>query len=784
MNSTGAIKSMFERYERAVRLTAPKLAAETPGISVEGYWLDESQFYFLAEKIMPSIGRLVSIPSIANLMTNSVEEVIPLEVLAGLLSGESCQSVDVKTLSTAKFDMPDQNTLAVSVGGLDYLVDRYQRRVMTAKASLEFSALYSPNGRYACFVKGFDLWLRERNTGIDRPLTIDGAAHYCYSQLSESGLSGVTYRKRPCPAGLWSPDSRWFLTHRIDERSLPELGLVENAPAGGGRPALHKFKYVMPGDPLPVATYVAIHVDSGRVVSFEGFSALVTMPWVLQPSAWFSGRDTVWFVRFDRYSRRAELVCLDLGQETGRVVFNESVTSGYIELHHLMMGTPNVRTLPGSGEIIWFSERDGWGHLYLYDAVTGRLKNRITSGEWMVRDIVHVDELRRRLLFLACGVDAQTDPARRSLCSVNLDGGGFEVLIAHDGDVCVSTTEPGGLGQDRPHRPSQTQAGISPGGRFAAVRYASVGCGNSTQIVELQTQRRFAIASATPGSDLVPPRRFIALAADGVTQLHGVMFFPSDFDESRRYPLIDYIYPGPQIAHQPQSFGSMLAALGSSLAELGFVTFMLDTRRMPFRSRALHQIGYGGLLEPQLADHAAVVRQLCERYSFIDGGRIGMIGQSGGGAATARTLFDYGEIFKVGVSVCGNHDSSVYTAPWADKYRGPDGSETWAQQSNGAAAHKLEGKLLLISGDMDENVHVSHTFSLVDALVRANRDFDLLIVPNGGHSVLMTSGYTQRRTWDYFVRNLLGEAPPKDFEIKFEPHELARCTDALMREFR
>jgi dipeptidyl aminopeptidase/acylaminoacyl peptidase len=262
------------------------------------------------------------------------------------------------------------------------------------------------------------------------------------------------------------------------------------------------------------------------------------------------------------------------------------------------------------------------------------------------------------------------------------------------------------------------------------------------------------------------------------------MFFPSDFDERQRYPLIDDIYPGPQVAHQPQSFCSVTSGSARALAELGFVTIMLDTRCIPVGSRAFHQAGYGKLLELQLKDHAAVVRQLCQRHPFIDSERIGMIGWSGGGAATARALFDHGEVFKVGVSVCGNHDSDLYLATWSDKYRGPPSEGGWSEPPNAATAHKLKGHLLLMSGDMDENVHIGQTLTLVDALIRANRDFDLLIIPNAGHQVLITHGYALRRAWDYFVRHLLQQTPPREFDIHFEPHELVWYTRSVMREIR
>lgn len=777
--------AMIQRYSRAVRLTAPKIAAETPGTAVEGYWLDDNLFFFLAERIEPSVGRMVAIPSIANTETNSVEEVIPLELLAGLLSDRSGQRADLKALSSVEFDMPDRDTLAVSVGDRDYLVDARRRRVVRARASLEVPALYSPDGRFACFVKGYDLWLKERDTGAERALTTDGAPHHCYGQESETCLSAVTYRQRPYPVGLWSPDSQWFFTHHIDERSVPEVALIQHAPPGGGRPVLHTLKCSMGGDPLPLATYVAIHIASGRVVRFADFPAFVpNLSTFFLRMAWFSGRDNAWFVRCDRYWKQAELIRLDLVQGSGRIVLRETAASGYIDLYPFIFGKPNVRTLAGSDEVIWFSERDGWGHLYLYDAFTGTLKNQITSGEWVVRDIVHVDEEQRTVLFLAGGIDPQADPARRSLCMVNFDGSGFEVRLADDSDIYIPPTEPCGLEQNHPFRPSNARPGISPGGRFGIVRRASVERGNRTEIVDLQTRRAFPIASAVPGSDEMRPRHFTALAADGVTQLHGVMFLPSDFDERRHYPLIDYIYPGPHLTHQPQSFRLMNSVPATTLAELGFVTIMLDSRGTPIGSRAFHQVGYPAVLEPQLSDHAAVVGQLCEQFSFIDTNRIGMIGYSAGGSATMRALCDYGSIFKVGVAVCSFDAAGASAACWADKYLGPEGRNTGAEQRISAAAHKLEGKLLLISADLDENVHLSQTLSLVDALVRANRDFDLLIVPNERHYMLLTNGYVQRRVWDYFVRNLLDEPPPPNFAIRFEAYELAHFEKSLWREYR
>jgi dipeptidyl-peptidase-4 len=731
------------------------------------------------EQFDPSLGRILSTPALVLAADGSVEEVISAADLAQLLSAYNGTTVSVKDIADAQFDMRDRSTLSVSLRGREYIVDTVQPAVMRAHEAFSAAALYSPDGQWACFLKGDDLWIRNLAGVQERPLTRDGQPGWAYARQPD------TFRS-PAPVGLWSPDSKWFLTHRLDERSVPTSSFVQHSPAGGERPVLHSFKYPVPGDPLPIVTYVAIHIETGRAVCIDGFTteATVASPFLMR-RAWFSwnGR-AAWFVRTDRHYKEAELVHIDLMTGTARVVVREVVPSGYLDLHPQIIGTPNVRTLDSSNEVVWFSDRDGWGHLYLYDADTGVLKNRITQGPWIVRDLIAVEESRREVVFLASGLDPDVDPARRSLCAISLDGSNFRVLQRCAGDVFVPAVEPSGLDQSRPSQPSYASPGLSPEGRYVIIRQGSVEQGNATELLDLLTRRAVPIASSRPVQSEIAPRHFQVMAADGVTPIHGVMFLPADFQETRHYPLIDYIYPGPQVTQKPQTFRSANATAALALAEIGFVTIMLDTRGIPGRNRALRQAGYGELLEPQLADHAAAIQQLCERHAFLDGDRVGMIGYSAGGAATARALFDYGDLFKVGVSICGSHDATQLSAFMSDKYRGYAEPREWTTQANGAAAHQLRGSLLLMSSDVDQNVHLSQTLRLVDALVRANKDFDLLIIPNEGHDMLLTSGYVQRRVWDYFVRHLLGEHPLTDFEIKYEAHEIARFEQMAWREQR
>lgn len=781
---------MKERYRRALALTAPKICAATPGIAVDGYWINEREYYFAADYFDSALRRIVPVPCTVDCESGRVAAVIELEEVASLLSQRAGHEINRTALADATFDLQCPNSrksesvLAVSLQDRHYLIDVATRRVIEDRQAFSKPSVYSPDGRFACFLRDDNVWIREQDTGAERALTNDGLPHNAYGYQTETCLSAVSYRQRPSPMGLWSADSQWFLTHRIDERALPELALVQNVPPDGARPFLHRYKYCVPGDPLPIATLVAVHVATGRMLTFDEFPAevMATSPFGSR-MVWFGASDTAFLLRLDRHFKCAELIELNLTTGGGRVVLSETTDSGYLELHQLLSVTPNVRTLH-SGEIIWFSERDGHAHLYLYDGASGALKNRITRGDWVVRDIVHIDEASRRIIFTACGLDPKVDPVHRSVCAVSFDGSGFEILLSHEGDLALPRTEPAGLDQTRPFCPAYAQPGMSPDGRFGVVRFTNVVSGNSTRIVDFETRRSFEIVAASPEPRSVLARHFEALSADGVTKLHGTLFLPPDFDARRRYPLVDYIYPGPQTNVHPQSFNAVSSAQATVLAELGMASFMVDTRGMPFRNKAVRQDGYGDLASAQLADHVAVVRQLCEQYDFIDRDRIAVFGQSGGGYAAARAMFEHGEIFKVGVSVCGNHDSNHYSAVWSEKYRGPGDEQTFARQASVASAHQLTGKLLLISGDMDENVHVSHTLAVVDALVRANRDFELLIVPNEGHLLLMKNGYVQRRIWDFLVRQLLNAAPPRDFAIEYQPHELQRMFQSWVWEWR
>ncbi len=756
-----------ERYERAAAFLPQHIGLKLTGAVNNGYWIDDHRYFFCVSEAVD--GQQQSAPSIADAVNGSVSPVLEIETLAGLISAQCDKAIASVDLASAVYDMPNAATLVVTLGVDSYHITLDKFAMMRAETLDPVAALHSPDGRYAAFLKGHDLWVKDRESGATQPLTTDGEAYYAYGRACESGASPISERNHPAPVGLWSQDSQWFVSHRIDERYLPEGALVEHAPSGNRRPIPHIFKVAGPDVDRPKAEFIAWHLPTGRIIRAVDRTVIAQIfcPFSAR-QCWFT-EDRFYFFDWDRYASEVSLVAMDLATGAVWAVMTETADSGWINLHPLVMGQPMVRPLSRSGELIWYSQSDGRGHLYLHDLTNGSLKCQITEGPWVVRELIYVDEVKRRILFLASGFTEDCDPCRRRLCAINFDGSGFETIFVADGDLAVNSDPMAGVDQYNPFRPSYAPSGVSPDGRYVAATLGSADQATQALLIDTKNGRQLEIARLNIDAlwHAPKPQPFEALAADGVTKLVGAMYFPSDFDVSKSYPLVAYIYPGPQISWFARRFSNAMALMLQSVVELGMVGIILETRGTPNRDRAFHQAGKGRLHEPQLGDHAAVIEQLCQRHTFLDRSRIGIFGQSGGGYATARALFDYPNIFKVGVSVCGNHDNRNYIAHWIDKFGGRPGTEERNDQANVSVAHKLQGKLLLMHGDMDDNVHPAHTLALSAALIAAGKDFDQLIMPGITHAVLSESPYAMQRLWTYFARHLLDAGPPANFKLEW-----------------
>jgi dipeptidyl-peptidase 4 len=601
----------------------------------------------------------------------------------------------------------------------------------------------SPNKRWAAYVQDHNLYLRDVSTGTILQLTRDGVAAWDYAtplpSLRLMVDQGTENLKQPA-AVFWAPDSTKFITYRIDSRSAGRFTSLQFVPSDQLRPRAFTYVYPLPGEVLAKATPIIFDVQSGKRIDVE--AAAIELPFQDGPGfEWLPDSKSFRYDYDERGFKAKEIRVVDASTGEQRVLIREE-SNTYVD-----PGETLFRFVEGTGEILWTSERDGWNHLYLYSK-TGQLEHQITHGPWVVREIEHVDEKNRRVYFSASGREKNEDPYQTHLYSVGLDGEGLHLLSPENANHAISISPDGAVFVDsysRPDLPGQ-----------AVLRRTKDG--SEVRVLEKTD------ASALVKTGWKFPEPFQGKAADGTTDLYGLVWRPLTFDAGKKYPIVEFVYTGPQSFFVPKSFGGMFSL--QSMAELGFVVVMVDGRGTAGRSRAFHQFSYrnlGGVFD----DHVAMIKQMAARHPYMDATRVGIYGTSAGGYSAAHAMLAFPEFYKVGVTTSGDHDARLDKAWWNELYQGYPVQDDYAAQSNVTMASRLQGHLLLEHGDIDDNVHPAETMRFVDALMKANKNFDMLFVPNMFHG---ESGehalYMVRRRWDYFVQHLLGVTPPANFEIK------------------
>ena len=613
----------------------------------------------------------------------------------------------------------------------------------------------SPDGTKSAYIKDYNLWVKDNATGKETQLTTDGVKNFGYA----TDNAGWTHSSRALVA--WSPDSKKIATFQQDERNVSDVYLV---PVTVGAPKLETWKSALPGDPnVPMISRVVIDVDSGKMTRLQvapdphrsSDCDDISCDGTWSDVYWGPDSKTLAFLSTSRDHKNEKLRVADANTGAVRDVYEETTATQF----ESGQGAISWRYLPASNEFIWFTERDGWGHLYLYDLATGKLKNQITKGNWAVWNIVHVDEAKRVIYGLGGGHDKGVNPYFGQMFRVNFDGGGFQMLTPE---------------------PANHNISFSPDGKYFIDNFSTPDT-PTTAVLRDTTGKLVANlekgdVSRLKAAGWQPPVQFVIKARDGVTDLYGLLYLPTNLDKSKKYPIIDNIYPGPQggaINSGGPTGRNFSASRGDNeaLAELGFVVMQLDGMCNPLRSKAFHDSCYGNMADNTLEDQIAGMKQLAAKYPYIDIDRVGIWGHSGGGFATAAAMFRYPDFFKVGISESGNHDNRNYEDDWGERYIGllnkdANGKSNYEGQANQNFAKNLKGKLLLAHGTMDDNVPPSNTYLVVDALIKANKDFDLIMIPNAHHGYGAASFYMMRRRWDYFVKNLLGKEPPKEYELE------------------
>jgi dipeptidyl aminopeptidase/acylaminoacyl peptidase len=655
----------------------------------------------------------------------------------------------------------DSVRVVVAEKRIEISLDTYQARIVGPAPSGE---TVSPDGRWAVALRDHNLYVRDVETNDERQLTTDGAEAYSYATSPDASANRVMQENLGFtvpPLVVWSPDSTQFVTHRLDQRELELMHLVRSSPLDGGRPNPMTYRYAMVGDEkLSTADYVVFAAATGETVS-AGCNPLL-MPYVSAVAlgrVWWNDAGTrVSLLSGERGERTVRLYELDPVTGEARVLVEESNETTI--QYGPQFQDRNVRVLD-SGEVLWWSERSGWGHLYLYG--TDGTSTPVTSGEWLVRKIASVDEEERRVVFTAGGREPGGDPYLQQLCSASLDGGEITALTSDGLDHETLPSRSGKYFVDVTSRVDVPAVSV--------LRDAS-----GSVVMELER----ADAAALDSMGWKAAERVVVKSADGVTDLWCAIYKPFDFDLAQKYPVLDEIYPGPQISCAPLRFplsGGVVTGerSGAIFAALGFVVVVVDGRGTALRSKAFQDHARLVGDSQYVDDHVAAIKQLAETRPWMDLDRVGIFGHSGGGYASTRSILSAPDFYKVAVSSAGDHDDRTYHSWWGENYYGLVGEFDFESHANVALVEHLKGKLLLAHGEMDDNVTPHLTLRLVDALIKANKDFDLLIVPNADHFLAVNAAYWIRRRWDYFVRHLMGETPPeyRIADIPFDPELLA-----------
>ncbi len=606
----------------------------------------------------------------------------------------------------------------------------------------------SPDGKRAAFIRDYNLWVRDEATKKETQLTFDGVENYGYA------TDNAGWKMSDAPILRWSPDSRKIATFKQDQRKVSDMYLVTTQV---GKPTLKSWKYALPGDKTIAMIYrVIIDVDNAKLVALDvpadphraTLSDDISSSGTFDDVDWSPDASQLAFVSTSRDHKDEKFRIADASTGAVREVFEEKVPTQF----ESGWGSINWRYLAKTNEIIWFSERDNYGHLYLYDALNGKVKNQITEGNYVVTKLLKVDEKKRELYFIADGTEPE-NPYFSRFYKVSFDGKHLTQLTPEDGNhvVTLSPSEDYFIDSySKPDVPAITVFRNMDGKLITNVDKTDV--------------------SRLAATGWKPLTTFSVKAHDGVTDIYGLMYTPTNLDPNKKYPIIDYIYPGPQGGSVGGNW-SFAASRGDNqaLAELGFIVVQIEGTSNPWRQKSYHDMNYGNMGDNTLPDQVSGIRQLAQRFAYIDTTRVGIWGHSGGGFATACAMFRYPDFFKVGISESGNHDNRNYEDDWGERYDGLAANSNYEAQANETYAKNLKGKLMLAHGMMDNNVPPENTLLVVEALERANKDYDLVIFPNSQHGYGAYSPYMMRRRWDYFVKNLLGGTPPKEYVLKAKP---------------
>jgi dienelactone hydrolase len=578
--------------------------------------------------------------------------------------------------------------------------------------------LKSPDGKSEAFIRNFNVWVRTRNAKDARALSVDGSEANPY----RLGM------------GAWSPDSSKLAVYRVRLGQHRTIAYIESSPADQVQPKYSRVEYAKPGDILDIPQPVLFNVAAGTQTPID--TALFANPYQVTPLNWRKDSRAFFFEFNQRGAQAYRVIEVDAVSGKARAMVNEEASTFFCYYskkfsHHVDDGK----------EVIWMSERDGWNHLYLYDGASGQVKNQITKGDWVVRSVAKVDDKQRQIWFSASGMHAGKDPYYLHWFRINFDGTGL-LPLTKNADVTHALAFS-----------SDMQYFVDTYSRY-----------DLPPVVELRKTEDLALVSTLESADLSPlkplnwkaPEPLAAKARDGKTDIWGLIYKPSNFDPAKKYPVLEYIYAGPHDSFVTKSFSATHPM--QAMAELGFVVVQMDGMGTSNRSKEFHDYAWRNIGDAGLPDRILWHKAAAARYPWYDTSRLGIYGHSAGGQNSLGALLFHGDFYKVAVSSAGCHDNRMDKISWNEQWMGwPVGPE-YVASSNVEHAAKLKGKLLLAVGEMDTNVDPASTMQVVNALIKANKTFDLLVLPGANHGGW--GDYFDRKRADFFVREVMGITPP------------------------
>ena len=737
--------SDYQRAEKFLQVNTDPLVT---GKIQRLFWQEDDRLIY--ERTIKGINEFI----VADLSTGKKTELFNQINFAKAISEATNETINPHKMDLREIEVDSKlNTIKFLFNKNKYSFDRIAEKLtkLQKKPSNEF---ISPDGTKAVFIENNNLWVRDMSSGEVTQLTFDGMEDYGYA------TNNAGWIRDDRPVILWSPDSQKIATFKHDGRNVGEMYLVTTEV---GHSELDAWKYPLPGDrEIFTIERIVIHLDeSPQIVKLN-------MPPDAHRSSigdhvadrdgsfldvvWNQNGDKLFFVSTSRDHKTVTLQVADSYSGEVRKIYSESVPTYYESGYR----NPNWRILFERNEFIWYSEQDNWGHLYLHDLETGRLKRKLTSGDWPVLNLEHVDLSSGDIYFTAANLEGG-DPYHHYLYRVNLVGGSPELITPNAGHHVINWSNSSKFFVDSystPDTPSVTVIRDKSGKVIMPLE--------EMDITDLKS------------SGWVAPESFSVKARDNVTDLYGLLYKPTNLDPSRSYPILNYIYPGPQTGSVGSRSFRTARRDKQAIAELGFIVVEVDAMGTPGRSKSFHDIFYGDMGDNGLIDQITTIRQLAEDRPWMDLDRVGVWGHSGGGFASTGAILRYPDFYKVAVSSAGNHDNRNYEDAWGEKWQGllevyseydkKQYLTNYDSQANQLLAKNLKGKLLLAHGLLDDNVPPSNTLLVVQALIEAEKDFDLILFPEERHG-FGDKRYFMKKRWDYFVEHLHGIQPPEDFRF-------------------